>query len=142
VDVVTLVRRLSADASPAVRRECAIALRHLDSPDVPAIWAGLAARHQAGDRWSLEALGLAADKRENACFEAWWQAVRGRWDTPAGREIVWRSRSTKVPALVVKIVTAKDASAEDKERFLRALDFIKGPEKDAALAEIATAALN
>ncbi|MFM1770438.1 MAG: hypothetical protein RJA22_2967 [Verrucomicrobiota bacterium] len=142
IDLTALVRQLSSDASPAVRRECAIALRHLDSPEVPQIWAGLASRHQAGDRWSLEALGLAADRRENECFEAWWNAVRGRWDTPAGREIVWRSRSTKVPPLVVKIVTGKGTSAEERERFLRALDFIKGPEKDAALAEIAAEALN
>jgi hypothetical protein len=102
----------------------------------------LAAQHAAGDRWSLEALGLAADHQENACFDAWLDAVSGNWNTPAGREIIWRSRASKVPALIVKIVTDKNASAADKARFMRSLDFIKGPERESALAEIATAALN
>jgi len=142
LDIIPLVAGLVRDRSAQVRRECAIALRHNTSPDTPMLWARLATQHTAGDRWSLEALGIAADQQENACFDAWFKAVGGEWDTPAGREIVWRSRASKVPALIVKIVTAKDASAADKARFMRALDFIKGPEREAALAEIATAALN
>jgi len=142
MDVIPLVHMLARDPSPQVRRECAIALRHNKSPETPKLWAMLATQHTAGDRWYLEALGIAADKQENTCFDAWLEAVSGHWNTPAGREIVWRSRARKVPALIVKIVTDKNASADDKERFMRSLDFIKGPEKEAALAEIATAALN
>jgi putative membrane-bound dehydrogenase-like protein len=142
MDVIPIVTALSHDPSAQVRRECAIALRHNPSPQTAQLWAMLAAQHVAGDRWSLEALGIAADKLENACFDAWLDAVSGNWNTPAGREIIWRSRASKVPALIVKIVTDKNASAADKARFMRSLDFIKGPEREAALAEIATAALN
>ena len=142
MDAVPLVHMLARDKSPAVRRECAIALRHHKSSEAPKLWALLATQHTAGDRWYLEALGLSADGQEDAFFSAWLQAVGNDWNTPEGREIVWRSRSTKVPGLVVKIVTDKSASTADKDKFMRTLDFIKGPEKDAALAEIATAALN
>ena len=142
MDPIPLVQTLARDKSPAVRRECAIALRHSKAAEAPQLWAKLATQHTAGDRWSLEALGLSADGQEDAFFNAWLQAVKNNWNTPHGREIVWRSRSTKVPALVVKIVTDKSASTADKDKFMRTLDFIKGPEKDAALAEIAMAALN
>ena len=63
------------------------------------------------------------------------------WNTPAGRDIVWRSRASKAPALLVKIITDKDTAAKDKAHYLRALDFIKGPEREAALVELATAEL-
>jgi putative membrane-bound dehydrogenase-like protein len=142
MDVIPLVHTLARDKSPAVRRECAIAVRHSKSAEAPKLWALLATQHTAGDRWYLEALGLSADGQEDAFFSEWLMAVENNWNTPEGREIVWRSRSTKVPALVLKIVTDKSASTADKDKFMRTLDFIKGPEKDAALAEIATAALN
>jgi len=142
MDLIPLVTALSHDPSAQVRRECAIALRHNSSPLTPKLWATLATQYTVGDRWSLEALGIAADQQENACFDAWLDAVSGNWNTPAGREIIWRSRASKLPALIVKIVTDKNASATDKARFMRSLDFIKGPERESALAEIATAALN
>jgi hypothetical protein len=125
-----------------VRRECAIALRHSQSPEAPKLWAALARRHDGKDRWYLEALGVGADRNENAFFEAWLAEVGDGWNTPAGRDIIWRSRSTKVPALVAKIVTDKNTPAAEKERFMRSLDFIKGPEKEAALVEISTSLLN
>ncbi|MEY2410084.1 MAG: hypothetical protein QOF48_2754, partial [Verrucomicrobiota bacterium] len=142
MDLTPLVRTLARDKSPQVRRECAIALRHSASSEAPKLWAILASQYTPGDRWYLEALGIGADQQENKFFDAWLETASGQWNTPAGRDIVWRSRSTKVPALIVKIVTDKQTSAADRDRFMRSLDFIKGPEKDAALAEIATAALN
>ena len=75
------------------------------------------------------------DKQENKFFDAWLAAVGDNWNTPAGRDIVWRSRANKAPALLAKIITDKNTSAKDKDRFMRSLDFIKGPEKDAALVE-------
>jgi putative membrane-bound dehydrogenase-like protein len=142
MDVVPLVKRLAKDSSAQVRRECAIALRHNQSPEAPKLWATLASQHAAGDRWSLEALGLAMDKQENKFFDAWLDMAGSNWNSPAGREIVWRSRASKVPSLVVKVVTDKNTSTQEKEHFLRTLDFIKGPEKEAALVEIATSGLN
>ena len=130
------------DTSPLVRRECAIALRHNTSLKSPALWAQLAQQHDGKDRWYLEALGIAADRQEDACFSAWLEAVGNNWNTPAGRDIIWRSRSTKSPALIAKIATDKAATADDRERFIRALDFVpKCKEKDDALAAIALGGL-
>ncbi|GIT77958.1 MAG: hypothetical protein Ct9H300mP32_3400 [Verrucomicrobiota bacterium] len=47
-DVIPLVKQLVSDKDPAVRRECAIALRHNDSPATPALWAKLAQHTTAG----------------------------------------------------------------------------------------------
>lgn len=142
LDVVPYLKQLVNDPSPAVRRECAIALRHSTSPDAAQLWVALALQYDGKDRWYLEALGVAMDQNENRFFEAWLTSVGDRWNTPAGRDIVWRSRSTKTPALIAKLVTDKGTSTADKERFLRALDFVKGPEKEAALVEIGTSLLN
>ena len=136
LDVLTYVKKLVNDSDPQVRRDIAIALRHSKSSDAPALWTKLAQQHDGKDRWYVEALGLSADKNEDAFFAAWLKAVGDQWNTPAGRDIIWRMRSTKAPALLVKLITDKSTSEADKARYLRALDFIKGPEKDAALIEL------
>ena len=107
----------------------------------PKLWADLAQQHDGQDRWYLEALGIGAQKQENKFFEAWLAAVGDNWNTPGGRDIVWRSRASKAPDLLVKIITDKNTDAAQKDHYMRALDFIKGPEKDAALLQIATGGL-
>jgi hypothetical protein len=141
LEILPYIKKLAADPSAQVRRECALALRHNESPETPKIWAELARQHDGKDRWYLEALGIGADQQENKCFEAWLTEVGDKWNTPAGREIIWRSRSTKAPALLAKLITNDATPEKERARYLRALDFIKGPEKEAALVEIATAAL-
>ncbi len=61
-----------------------------------------------------------------------------KWNTPAGRDIVWRSRAKKAPALLAKIINDKDTSEKERAHYFRALDFITGPEKDAVLVELLT----
>ncbi len=140
VDALPLVKRLAKDKSPAVRRECALSLLAAINPSEAAdLWATLAQQHDGKDRWYLEALGIGADQQEDKFFESWLKRVGDNWNTPAGRDIIWRSRSKQVPALLVKIINDKNAPANEKARYIRAFDFIKGPEKDAALLELATA---
>ena len=135
-DVIPLLKQLVSDKDSAVRRECAIALRHNTSPAAPALWAKLAQQHDGADRWYLEALGLALDRQQNKFFGAWLETVGSNWDTPAGRDIVWRSRSKKTPDLLVKILLDKKTKEAQKPRYIRALDFQSGPEKDAALLKL------
>ncbi len=139
LDVIPLVKQLASDASPQVRRECAIALRHSRSPEAAALWTKLALQHDGKDRWYLEALGIGADRNDEVFFDKWLAAVGNKWNTPAGRDIIWRSRASKVPALLVKIITDKATTETDKPRYLRALDFQKGPEKEKALLDLLTA---
>lgn len=142
LDVIPYVKQLVKDPSPQVRRECAIALRHNTSADAPGLWATLARQHDGEDRWYLEALGIGMDRQENRFFEAWVAQVGDNWNTPAARDIIWRARASKSPGLIAKLVTSKQTPEPEKARLLRALDFLKGPEKEAALVEIATAGLN
>jgi putative membrane-bound dehydrogenase-like protein len=136
LDVLALVRRLVRDPSPLVRRECAIALRHLDSTAVPELWAELALQHDGKDRWYLEALGVGAARQEDACFAAWLERAGEAWDSPAGRDIVWRSRSKDVPLLLLSILTDPATPASERLRFLRAFDFLSGEEREKVLVDL------
>jgi len=141
LDVIPYVKTLARDPSAQVRRECAIALRHHQSPEAPKLWAQLASQHDGKDRWYLEALGIGADKQWDRFFDVWLAAAGDQWNTPAGRDIVWRSRSSKTPALLVKIINDKGLSAKERDHYFRSLDFVSGPEKDAAMAELALGGL-
>jgi hypothetical protein len=138
LDVVPFVKVLAQDPSAQVRRDCAIALRHNHSPEAAKLWATLAAQHDATDRWYLEALGIGADKQWDAFFDAWLAQVGDKWNTPAGRDIIWRSRAKKTAGMLVKIISDKNLSATDRDHYFRSFDFLSGPEKDAALVELLT----
>lgn len=138
LNVMENAKMLATDPSPAVRREVAIAIRHSADPAAPAIWNTLASQYDGSDRWYLEALGIAADRQWDAFFDAWLAGVGEKWNTPVNREIVWRSRSKKTPGLLVKLIQEKTTSAVDRDRYLRSLDFMKGPEKEAALLQLIT----
>lgn len=138
-DVMGIVAQQISDSSAQVRRECALALRHNHAPEAPQLWAQLARQHNGQDRWYLEALGIAADGQEEAFFSAWMKLVGDQWNTAGGRDILWRIRSKQAPALLVKIIRDPATAAADRSRYIRSLDFIQGPEKDAALVELLTA---
>ncbi len=142
LDVVAAVKTLAKDPSAQVRRECAIALRHIESPEAPKLWAQLAQQHDGKDRWYLEALGIGADQQEKKFFAAWLEAAGSNWNNAAGRDIIWRSRAPQAASLIAKIVIDKATKEDEKPRYMRALDFIpKSKEKDDALAAIALGGL-
>ncbi len=94
LDLIPLAGKLVADSSAAVRRECALALRHHKSPEAARLWTALARRHDGKDRWYLEALGLAADKQWDAWLDHWLKTgPSAPWFSRAGRDIIWRSRA-------------------------------------------------
>ena len=136
LDLAEIVGRMVGDPSPQVRRECLIALRHFDSDQFPGLWAELAVQHDGHDRWYLEALGIGAGDRWEECFAAWRAKVGEAWNTAAGRDIIWRSRSSAAPELLAAIIMDAATGEEEKSRYFRAFDFHEGPEKDAALRSI------
>jgi putative membrane-bound dehydrogenase-like protein len=139
MDSIPAVKKLANDPSPAVRRECALSLHHSKSPEAAALWTQLAKQYDGKDRWYLEALGIGAEKNEDVFFNAWFASVGDKWNTPAGRDIVWRSRAKKTPALLAQVITDKSTPQSEKDRFMRAMDFQTGPEKEQALLQIVTA---
>jgi hypothetical protein len=136
IDAVPIVKQLINDSSKQVLRECALSLHRNTTPEAAELWATLAQKHDGKDRWYLEALGIGAATQDNKFFDAWLQKVDDKWNTPAGRDIVWRVRSTKAPAMLVKLIQDSSTPKEERDRYIRALDFIKGPEKDAALVQL------
>ena len=136
VDAIAVVAKLAKDSNSQVRRECSVALRFIDTDKGNSLWAELASQHKAGDRWSLEALGIGSDLHADARFAAWLKQVGGKWDTPAGRDIVWRVRSKQAPGYLAKIILdAGNADGKDK-RYMRSFDFHTGEEKDKALKSL------
>jgi putative membrane-bound dehydrogenase-like protein len=139
LDLIGYVRQLVNDSSIQVRRECAIALRHQTSPAAAALWAELAVQHDGKDRWYLEALGIAAGRQWDKFMNAWMARVGDDWNTPAGRDIVWRSRATSTPESLVKIISDPSLSTGQLPRYLRAFDFLTGAEKEDAVKQLALA---
>ena len=95
----------------------------------------MALQHDGKDRWYLEALGIAAEGKWDECFKAW-IGSGGQWNTKAGKDIVWRSRSKMAPELLVKIVKDPGTKEEEKPKYMRAFDFHSGPEKELALQSL------
>lgn len=123
VDRIPLLQALVNDTSVRVRRELIIALRHVTDAAMPALWAQLARQYDGRDRWYLEALGIGADANWDACFNAWLQQNGGQWNTPAGRDIVWRARCAAALPLLVQIIEDPAGDPLQQLKFFRAFDF-------------------
>ena len=120
---VPLVRRLVRDASPAVRREAVLSLRHAPQAEAATLWAALAVQHDGTDRWYLEALGIGAEGQWDRYFAAWLSAVGDGWRTPGGRDIVWRSRAAAAAPMLVQLIADSSIGVAERDRYFRALDF-------------------
>jgi len=130
-----LALKLAKDPSPQVRREIALAIRGVKKMEP--LWAMLAAQHDGRDRWYLEALGIGAADNEDACFDTWLGTVGGNWNTPAGRDLVWRLRTAKAAGYLAQLL--EDGATTDKLRYLRSFDFLpKSPGRTKALVALAT----
>jgi putative membrane-bound dehydrogenase-like protein len=135
--VCVALTKLAKDPAPEVRRECLVAVRELKgNPFQSGFWATLAMGYDGEDRWYLEALGLAADGEWNNCLAQWLKAG-GDINSPAGRDIVWRSRGRMTPELLVKLIQDPETSETDAARFFRAFDFLNKTEAEPALIQLA-----
>jgi putative membrane-bound dehydrogenase-like protein len=137
--VEPVVRRLVRDDSALVRRECAVSLHQLDSPQSVQLWVKLALQHDGKDRWYLEALGIGEAGKEAACLAAWLENVGDAWNSPAGHDIIWRSRAPQAAELLASLLLDPGVPAAGHPRLLRSLDFHHGPGKEAALTALLAA---
>jgi len=135
-DTLRLVEQLCDDESAAVRRAAAIALHGNTSPLADRLWSRLAIRHNAGDRFETEALGIAADGSWNSRLAAWQQAVGEQWRSPAGREVLWRSRADATAGLLCELLADPATSTAESLALLRGLDFQPIASMQAAVAAL------
>lgn len=124
------------DPAPEVRRAMLIGLRQWPVDHLPNVWIPLADQYRSGDRWYLEALGIAAEGKWDECLEAW-VADSNKLLTPEGRDIVWRSRGTKSAELLAEVIADKNTAAEQSTRYFRAFDFLDASSKSKLLASLA-----
>ncbi|MEM1225351.1 MAG: PVC-type heme-binding CxxCH protein [Planctomycetota bacterium] len=129
---------LSADASAAVRRELALALRYDETDLMPEVWAELAAQYDGRDRWYLEALGIGSDLRADECFQAWMQTVSGDWDTAAGRDIAWRTRAQAAAAPLAELIADPTRSVSETDRYFRSLEYHPDEDRQRVLTRLLT----
>jgi putative membrane-bound dehydrogenase-like protein len=135
-----VLAKLVTDLAPEVRRECAIALRNAKIENVAELWAELATQYDAKDRWYLEALGIAADGKWDACLAAWQERAGEKWDNLSGRDLVWRSRAKSTPALLAKLIQSP-LQNENLARYFRAFDFLPESDVQPIVATLAIAEL-
>ncbi|WP_461102692.1 PVC-type heme-binding CxxCH protein [Spirosoma koreense] len=129
--------QLANDPAPEVRREWAIALRFLKTTEAAESWATLAMQYTGQDRWYLEALGIGSDLNADACLAAWLRRVGSTWNSPAGRDIVWRSRSAKAMPMLVQLIR-QTQNVDETARYFRAFDFHTSATKNEVLTTLLT----
>lgn len=137
LDLVPYVKSLVQDADPQVRREVAIAMRGMNSPEAPELWAALALQHDGKDRWYLEALGIGATGQWDRFYDAWIEKAGGDISSKKNQDIVWRSRSAKAVPHLASLAAESSQPLENRLRYFRAFDFNPDNEgKSAALVKM------
>ena len=137
-EIKDYLKQILRDPSPQVRREVAIAIRFDSSEAADQMWTELALQYQGNDRWYVEALGIGADLQWENRLANWLAKVGENWNTPAGRDIIWRSRASKTPAYLTSIIKNSDEPTEQLARYFRAFDFQTNDEqKTKALLDLA-----
>lgn len=135
-NLIGLVKKLVNDKDPQVRRECAIALRHIQTPEAAQLWATLAIQNDGTDRWYLEALGIGADRQWDSFFDAYLKTVKNPLLNAGGRDIVWRARTDKALPYLVKLASDQNVDLKSRLRYFRAFDFNTGSEKSKFLLKM------
>jgi putative membrane-bound dehydrogenase-like protein len=134
-DIMPLARTLVNDSSAQVRREVALALNGIGTPEAASLWSVLARQYDGKDRWYLEALGIGAAGNDDLYFSTWLKESKGDLDSPSTRDIIWRSRSKLAAPLLADLITA--AGGQEMLRYYRSFDFHQGPSKQQALTRLA-----
>ena len=134
--LLPLMGNLSVDRSAAVRREVAIALRDVPFDECKYMLINLAKGYDGQDRWYLDALGKAADGKEEALFSELRQTMPEdptKWDQKTA-DIVWELHPPSAVNLLKKRADSPSLTAEARKQAIVTLGFIKS--KPAALAMI------
>lgn len=134
LNMADIAKRLASDESPIVRREVCVALAELPTDVAAPIWAKVATNFDGADRWMLEALGIAARGRWDACLEAYQKvaAIPVLFNEAAAasvpkadvwRQLVWRSRAERTPELLADVIRDPATPTDDLPRLMRSFDF-------------------
>ncbi|WP_439481223.1 PVC-type heme-binding CxxCH protein [Cyclobacterium plantarum] len=138
-DIITYARELSADPSPKVRREVAVALRDMPLEAVEETLIQLASQHEGADRYYVEALGLAMDGKEEEIYPALHQKLGSdpvNWQ-PGYADLMWRLHPIQAISGLKERAMANQLTAAQQQKAVTALGFINEQEAVNAMQEIA-----
>lgn len=138
-NVLPYARRLADDSSAAVRRAVAVALRQVPLEKSKEILLTLARQYPEEDRWYLEALGTAADGKEDTLYTFLHHHLGAssplNWSRSFAN-IAWRLHP---PAAVEGFTTrarSEQLPLEARRQALTALGFVESPEAAAAMQKL------
>lgn len=134
LDLIPYLETLVQDSDAQVRREVAIALRGMNSPKAPELWAALAQQHDGEDRWYLEALGIGAAGQWDRFYSAWMEKSGADISSKKNQDIVWRSRTGKAIPHLASLASEASEPLETRLRYFRAFDF--NPDKEGKSAAL------
>lgn len=144
--LLTHIRQAAQDASPAVRREAAIALRDIPLDKSREATVSLARRYSPENdttkrRWELEAFGLAVEGEEAATYELLKKELEGTSDpadwSAAWSDLVWRMHPVEAIDALKARASAADVSWKEKEEAMVALGFMNDRRAVAAMEALA-----
>jgi putative heme-binding domain-containing protein len=137
--LLPLLGNLSSDPNPAVRREVAIALRDVPYIDCRYMLLNLVKGYDGQDRYYLNALGIAADGKQEALFADLRQTLPTdplEWDQRTAN-LIWELRPASAVTMLKKRAEAQTLSADARKQAITALGFIKSEPAARAMIDLA-----
>ncbi len=119
--------QLSKDPSVAVRREVAVAMRNLPFNAMSELFMPLAVAYEGNDRYYLEALGLAAEGKEEELYPILNTKLGGeplKW-SQAFADLVWRLHPKAAVSALKQRAGSDLLSADQQKQAIVTLGFIK-----------------
>lgn len=141
--VLEKARMLADDPSPAVRREVAIFLRDVPLAESRDMMLDLARSYEPGDRWMLEAIGLAAEGEETEAYDVLSEEFGDEDPTEwseAWADIAWRLHPLAAVGDFRERAASSRIEADQKRRALTAIGFVADPKAMKAMEALAASA--
>ncbi|MVM39888.1 c-type cytochrome [Spirosoma sp. HMF3257] len=140
--LLPLLGNLATDRSAAVRREVAIALRDVPYDECRFMLMNLVKGYDGQDRWYLDALGKAADGKEEALFFNLRQTMPENpieWDQKTA-DLVWELHPPSAVTMLKKRADAPSLTADARKQAIVTLGFIKSEAAAKAMVELSKSA--
>ncbi|GAB4042563.1 hypothetical protein GCM10028774_55180 [Spirosoma jeollabukense] len=136
--LLPLAGNLSTDKSPAVRREVAIVLRDIPYDECRFMLLNLVKGYDGTDRWYLNALGEAADGKEDALFAdlaPTLPASPTEWDQKTAN-LIWELHPSGAVSMLKKRAEAPSLTADARRQAIVTLGFINSQQAAKAMFDL------
>ncbi len=115
--VLGTANTLSSDPSPSIRREVAVALRDHSLEACEPVLPDLIKGYDGKNRWYLEALGIAATKKEGPIYKKWvrpglLEVPYADWDVRA-KNLAWRFHTPEAIEDLFAVILAQKPELEE-----------------------------